>query len=375
MVEIRSGSYYNKSTNNYSDAVHSKETYVGVKRRKPQGWKPPTNYSLRTERWTRAQGYDHADWKTNYWTYHDGCVGGSVFNTLNHFNEMLSYTSGAIAPMNTSAAVVACRNKFKRYDLDLGVAYGERKATSRALGDTAKRLALSAMELKRGHYRNAARYLGILHDVKKPRGSNWTNHWLQYQYGWKPLLSDVYGAVDALSKREQRDWRVTAKAYRQNEDVFQKNVSNWAGSAARHQGVFVRIDALPSNDLTMSLSSLGVLNPLNVAWELVPYSFVVDWFLPIGKWLDSLDALLGYTNIYQSVTTYTKTVYNGRGKNWTEGGVWKHTVDWDEWGEFLAITRTASAGAPLPAFPRIKDPRSLTHMANGLSLLAQAFGR
>jgi len=287
---------------------------------------------------------------------------------------MLSYTVGGVAPMNTSAAIVAARNKFKKYDVDLGVAYGERKATSRALGDTAIRLARAARDLQRGRFRNAARQLGIIHDPGKPRGSNWTNHWLQLQYGWKPLLSDVYGSVSALSKREQRDWRVTAKAYRSDSDLFTKSVANWAGSADRQRGVFVRIDAVPTNDLTMSLQSLGVTNPLNVAWELVPYSFVVDWFLPIGDWLDSLDALLGYQSVYQSVTTYTKTVYNGKGKDYVDGG-WHYKSDWDEWGEFLSIVRTASSGNSLPPFPRFKDPRSLGHMANGLSLLAQAFGR
>lgn len=276
--------------------------------------------------------------------------------------------------MDTTAAVIAARNRFKRYDLDLGVAYGERKRTAQHLGDTAKRLAFAARDLQRGNYRNALRRLGILSERGRPRGSNWTDHWLQYQYAWKPLLSDVYGACDALSKREKRDWRVTSKAFRSTDDVFTKNVTSWSGSAERHQGVFVRIDALPSNDLTMSLSSLGVLNPLSVAWELVPYSFVIDWFLPIGKWLDSLDALLGYTDIYQSVTTYTKTVYNGTGKYWQDAS-WDWNDQWTEWGEFVKIVRTASAGAPLPSFPRIKDPRSLTHMANGLSLLASAFGR
>jgi hypothetical protein len=360
-------------TYTFSDAVHSKEETAGVSRRKPKGWIPPTNYQLYAEKWRRAQGYRNVEGR--YWSKTTGCLGGSLFNTLNHFNEILSYSYASNTPLNSSAAVVAARNKFKRYEVDLGVAFGERKATSRQLGDTAIRLAKSVNELRRGHFRNAARQLGIIHDPGKPRGSNWTNHWLQLQYGWKPLLSDVYGSVDALSKREARDWRVTAKSGRKEIQTFDKSDYYWTGSAVWERGVFVRIDATPSNDLTMSLSSLGILNPLNVAWELVPYSFVVDWFLPIGAWLDSLDALLGYTNIWQSVTTYNKTTYVGSGKPTYYDGGMKVTQSWDEWGEFTKIVRTATSGAPLPSFPRLKDPRSLGHMANGLSLLAQAFGR
>lgn len=30
---------------------------------------------------------------------------------------------------------------------------------------------------------------------------------------------------------------------------------------------------------------LGLTNPELVAWELVPYSFVADWFIPLGDWM------------------------------------------------------------------------------------------
>lgn len=42
-------------------------------------------------------------------------------------------------------------------------------------------------------------------------------------------------------------------------------------------------------------AKVGLTNPLSVAWELIPFSFVVDWFLPIGKYLDALDVPLLYT--------------------------------------------------------------------------------
>lgn len=38
----------------------------------------------------------------------------------------------------------------------------------------------------------------------------------------------------------------------------------------------------------------GLLNPLSVAWELMPLSFVADWFLPIGSYLSGFDANLRF---------------------------------------------------------------------------------
>lgn len=373
------------------DCQYCSEDVNGVSRRKPKGWIPPTGYSFSRREYRRAYGTSHVGITSGNWSKWEGYVGSSGrFNSLNHFNSTMSeVTANLTDSAMAQAALVAARSRMKNKKVDLGVAYAERKATSRMLGDNARRMARSVRELRRGNFRNAARALGIIHDPGKPRGSNWTNHWLQLQYGWKPLLSDIYGSCDALSKREQSDWRVTAKA-RRNDSYTAKvsttpggttyptsNYDAWSGVAERQRGVFVRIDALPDNDLTMSLSSLGVTNPLLVAWELVPYSFVVDWCLPVGNWLNSLDALLGYTSAYTSTTYYNKTLWEDRGVSRTN-----YTSKWgfvkNNWygsKQLLRISRSASSGVPLPTFPSFKDPRSLGHMANGLSLLAQAFGR
>jgi hypothetical protein len=53
------------------------------------------------------------------------------------------------------------------------------------------------------------------------------------------------------------------------------------------------------------------LDPLGIAWEAVPFSFVADWFLPIGDYLDALSVFNGIsadkltTVKRRSVTTLT----------------------------------------------------------------------
>lgn len=378
-------SYPNPTTSIVWDGVASSEVAVGTSRRKPKGWIPPTSYSLTVKKYRRDYGSVYNQYNWSVWTRKTGCVGGGVaFNSFNNWSNALSEQT-AQSPMSSSAALVAARNKIKDMKVDLGVAFAERKATARMLGDTASRIARSALALRHGSFREAARQLGIRGDPGKPRGSNWTNHWLQLQYGWKPLLSDVYGSCDALSKRERSDWRVTAKARRKDSQRLRYGPTNYGSSrdgdlcylcdVVWDRGVFVRIDAVPDNDLTMSLSSLGVTNPLNVAWELVPYSFVVDWFLPVGNWLSSIDALLGYTTAYTSTTTYNKALWTSKGLNKTWNFPNMCLCSFDGTKECLWIIRTASSGVPQAAPPSLKDPRSLGHMANGLSLLAQAFAR
>jgi hypothetical protein len=280
----------------------------------------------------------------------------------------------------SNRALIKARLKMKRSDVNLGVAFAERNATARMLGDTAIRLAKAFNNLKRGQVRSAMNVLGISSSKREPRGSNAPRKWLELQYGWKPFASDIFGACNALSKRDKSDWVVTAKAQVREEYKFMKtwtSLDYGNGIADAEVGAFVRIDALPQNDLVMSLASLGITNPLLIAWELVPFSFVVDWALPIGTWLDSIDAMLGYGTSYTSTTTLIRCRWSGSGAygKWANNPSVTIRNNYKEWKRYVKLVRTAQAGVPLPTFPGLKDPASLSHMANGLSLLASAFGK
>jgi hypothetical protein len=43
------------------------------------------------------------------------------------------------------------------------------------------------------------------------------------------------------------------------------------------------------------LQQIGLTNPALVVWELIPFSFVFDWFVSVGDWLTGLTALQGVT--------------------------------------------------------------------------------
>jgi hypothetical protein len=225
--------------------------------------------------------------------------------------------------------------------------------------------------------------LGISSRRRQPRGGNVPSRWLELQYGWKPLLSDVYGAASALEKRPKGDWRVTAKVTKKCVDsyvaapaVTSNSLDAYRCEARLLRSVFARIDALPQNEAIISLASLGVTNPLSVAWELVRFSFVVDWFIPIGGWLESLDALLGYGQTYYSSSFLAKARWDevGLSASFPSQG-WAIENHFSGRKRMVVLNRTVSDSVPLPSLPRFKDPRSLGHMANGLALLATAFGR
>jgi hypothetical protein len=322
----------------------------------------------------------------------DGAIGGpaapgsanfGAFSSLNHFNECVTESDALLNfPDVSNSALIAARNNLKASKINLGVAFGERKQTARLVGDTASRIARSIRSLKRGSVRNAMNELGISSKRHEPRGSNIPRKWLELQYGWKPLLSDVYGATKALSERPLSDWSVTTKGRssdRKSWTVERKpgqwyNFDGFRMTASASASAICRIDAIPQNEAIISLASLGVTNPLSVGWELVPFSFVVDWFLPIGSYLESLDAYFGFADAWSCTSYFVVAEWKGQGlseKFGTNGGFIEN--NWRERKRVVKLVRSVSSGIPLPTFPSLKDPRSLGHMANGLSLLTQIF--
>lgn len=131
----------------------------------------------------------------------------------------------------------------------------------------------------------------------------------------------------------------------------------------------MKIYAKISNETLANAASIGLLNPAQVAWELVPYSFVVDWFLPVGSFLETLTDTAGLTFV-SGVQTY-------RVVSQFQSEFTPPSYSWPKWsGSFSAtnhikaIQRQALGGWPAP-LPYVKNPLSTIHVASGLALIRQ----
>lgn len=138
-----------------------------------------------------------------------------------------------------------------------------------------------------------------------------TDAWLEYQYGWSPLLRDVRGAinllgdtVDANSTNAPGVVRGQAKF---NRLIITKlrNANIGCPYATINADWDVITSLRPSvrclwrfrvkgSDLPVRL---GLTNPAQVVWELVPFSFVADWFAPIGNYLGQFDIPYNFASV------------------------------------------------------------------------------
>lgn len=137
--------------------------------------------------------------------------------------------------------------------------------------------------------------------------------YLEFVYGLKPLVADIYGTAEVLKKLGVLAMLIDGRG-KGARDVSDDTVSSYtnysytrvrrlsgSGSAKATCHLWARID--PAHQGLRALSQLGLVNPLSLAWEVVPWSFVVDWFVPVGPVLQALSAPAGLIFVDGSIAT------------------------------------------------------------------------
>lgn len=113
--------------------------------------------------------------------------------------------------------------------------------------------------------------------------------WLAFTYAFKPLAADVTTTVKLLEEglvisplrtvRSSRKQPVAARSVLRYPSSVQGKTLR--GDVRFGGGIQYRVN----DPFIATLSALGFTDPLSVAWELVPFSFVVDWFIPVNEFL------------------------------------------------------------------------------------------
>jgi hypothetical protein len=212
--------------------------------------------------------------------------------------------------------------KVNDLHVNLGEAFAERRQTANLLTSTASRIASAALALKRGRLGDFATALSIeklgkaeaKRVLKTPVTKRLSQHWLEYKYGWQPLLQDAYGAAELLSQHAREDgvsYSSTGKGTAREQSYVNSPPAPYIRESMQlvkssvHIGVTYRLD----DESRAGLASTGLSNPALLAWELLPYSFVVDWFVPVGGFLQALDAFSGFTFRDGYVVRFSKKQY------------------------------------------------------------------
>jgi len=255
---------------------------------------------------------------------------------------------------------------------------------------TATTIANSLHRLKHKDFVGAARVLvqGTPregHKIPKvPATKSLSSRWLELQYGWLPLLSDAKSGAEQLADvlNVPRRQRYSAKV---REERVTKTVHEWGASGTPCGSMIFQAQSQATRIHERTLRAyisegptvpqmLGLLNPELVAWELLPYSFVADWFIPIGDWLEAraLASHLVGTFVTTDFITGTNEVPVALNGGFTLSPGEGSPTPWVR----IQLDRTVSnvLDVPMPTFKPLTEAASWRHCANAVALLRQKFG-
>lgn len=246
------------------------------------------------------------------------------------------------------------RNKIKDLSMNLGETLFEYRESARMFSNLAKGAWSAYRCLRSGGTR--CRKLGPC-DV--------SGAWLTTNFGILPLMNDVSGAIEVLRRRlnEPIVRRFAVKKSKVAKFLDDVTVSGY-DVAVRWQTSELAIVYI---EFRPEIPGLIVGNPAEVLWNLTPFTFVVDWAVPIGDYLSSLDALR-YVDRIDGVLVKkhnVSSVLTPTNLTSEETCLVEPKVDTEVW------SRGTLTDIPYAQFPSYSPSRSWKAVVHGLSLLHQ----
>lgn len=334
-------------------------------------WRNPSNYS----RFSQSVEYTPA---TFSWVDSEGRVrlvesGHCIDPSIVNYGPHLFYGPNIVTQYDLFArASTECLLKLKDQKVALGENIATLKDTIRMVSSNAAQLARAIYYAKRGKWSKVSSSLG-LDGRALASGKTLANRWLEYQYGWKPLMSDIHAGIELIKNSSNKAFLISATRRIKDKRTDLQPSSGWVTKVSGFSDISCQFKcyAAIDDERVHLLNQIGLLNPLEVAWELVPYSFVIDWFLPVGNFLQALNATAGLNFIGGSVTWRVESEIS---QDWRRphpfSGLSSNSVGTVTTRSF-AINRQMLTSFPAP-LPYTKNPFSTGHLLNAIALIRGA---
>jgi hypothetical protein len=288
-----------------------------------------------------------------------GAPSGNPRTVVKEERYVREYIGITVPPMPPTSMVDEAwsrvRRKVLNQDFNAPVALAEGRKTLTHLTGTATRLYRAMRAFRKGNVREFADNLGIT--VKKAPSS-----WLEYKYGWMPLLLDIHGAAKHIAERPfHRDVRVF-KSHVSTEGPYNGSNPPVVGSIRHTAMAWVTVRTRSAS--LEGLNQLGLLNPSLVVWELIPFSFVADWFVNVGDCLAELTAWQGVDILDGGSYSRVEVVGSGSENNYSP---------YDKPIDFKVSYRKFARSPGVQTMPRLhikSNPLNLSKLTTSLSLLS-----
>lgn len=199
--------------------------------------------------------------------------------------------------------------------------------------------------------------------------------WLSMKFRWMPIVNDIYNIVrEATGTMTRKGFVITAYGSGSSSvDPFTLLVDGQSyGRVTPRSQVSVtcrgkfRFVVNTAGDMLARLTSL---DPAVIAWNAVPYSFVVDWVFDVGGYLRDLETRAMYASAFKGGYVSTRTrlsagvSYSGKS---TAGNIYIHC---NSDVTYKRMSRAVYATLPRPESPKLNLGLSSHQLFNAAALL------
>lgn len=147
--------------------------------------------------------------------------------------------------------------------------------------------------------------------------------WLEYRYGWRTLaydLQDIHVSLERLASLKSKPKR--GSSYTENVDSYSTSAStglytnpgttpSMYATLVAYDGVFSQIRTKAAHGSVMLeavANELAFIDPLTTAWEIVPFSFIVDWFVNVGDLIKAFSPFLSGNVLHGCLAHWDRVV-------------------------------------------------------------------
>lgn len=238
-------------------------------------------------------------------------------------------------------------------------------------------------DLSRPKYRKGLGYVRYRYQKKHPRAPERVANvlkrsgkvWLINAYVVQPLLGDIFkSALQLQSKLEDQTYKVYGAGSSKGRPVVIRPSSQITGAQENWNGT---IESKCRCKLTFRIpqnhhhaAQLLSMDPVRIGWNLIPFSFVVDWFYDIGGWLGQLEASAMYSAFFKHGYVSQLSLISVDSSLSSPKGPWVGSFNGGRYNS-VAFKRT-----PLYSIPRVPKPKANIDLGsrtllNAAALLAQ----
>lgn len=293
-----------------------------------------------------------------------------------------------------NAAIAALNSAIRKGQWNSGVFLGELRETSRLFVDTVLSLArflgsirkfrrIRTYTRERGRTRRKTQtvYKASWRGVEKT-ASSLGGLWLLYRYGILPAIADLRDSFQLLRKHLNAfDGRTSVKSPpRTARSTVLRRLNPGTVITEMSTRTWFKAWFTPPSSYSQLLAhfadQLGLQSKAQIAWELTTLSFVVDWFVDIGGYLEALNQPAGFTILTVEENHFTRIsqtidpngTYTTASKSTVSSSGGRSTEDVVKWSRY-------TVPYPVPRRPGFSPDLNPKRITDALALLVGNYRR